>query len=182
MTVPSVSVLRRPIVTARMLCAVAAEMGVSISDVLADTSVTAPDLDDPEADVSSADEITMARNLLRHAPEPSGIGVAVGSRINLTNLGMFGFAAMASGTLRELISVGLRFFSLTTLHSSILLSERQADCEIAIDASHLPAAGAGSSWSVRLRRSWQQCRVLCIPCWPATPAGYVSSLPPTRSS
>ena len=112
-------------------------MGVSVSDVLADTSVTPPDLDDPEADVSSADEITMARNLLRHAPEPSGIGVAVGSRINLTNLGMFGFAAMASGTLRELISVGLRF--LTTLHSSILLSEQQADCEIAIDASHLPA-------------------------------------------
>ena len=51
---------------------------------------------------------------------------------------MFGFAAMASGTLRELISIGLRFFSLTTLHASILLSEGQADCEIAIDASHLP--------------------------------------------
>ena len=159
MTVPSATVLRRPIVTARMLCAVAVEMGVSVSDVLADTSVVAPDLDDPEADVSSADEITMARNLLRHAPEPSGIGVAVGSRINLTNLGMFGFAAMASGALRELISVGLRFFSLTTLHSSILLSERQADCEIAIDASHLPPPTcAGSSWSVTLRRSWQQCR------------------------
>ena len=85
--------------------------------------MTPDDLDDPEGDVSSADEITMARNLLRHAPDPAGIGVAVGSRINLTNLGMFGFAAMASGTLRELISVGLRFFSLTTLHSSILLSE-----------------------------------------------------------
>jgi AraC-like DNA-binding protein len=64
--------------------------------------------------------------------------VVVGSRINLTNLGMFGFAAMASGTLRELISIGLRFFSLTTLHASILLSEGPADCEIAIDASHLP--------------------------------------------
>ena len=51
---------------------------------------------------------------------------------------MFGFAAMASGTLRELISVGLRFFSLTTLHVSIQLSEGPADCEIAIDASHLP--------------------------------------------
>jgi hypothetical protein len=32
----------------------------------------------------------MARNLLRLAPEPAGVGVAVGSRINLTNLGMFG--------------------------------------------------------------------------------------------
>ena len=138
MTVPS-AVLRRPVVAARVLCAVAAEVGVSVSDVLAGTSVTTTDLEDPEGDVSSTDEITMARNLLRLAPEPAGIGVTVGSRINLTNLGMFGFAAMSSGTLRELISVGLRFFSLTTLHSSILLSEGQTDCEIAVDASHLPA-------------------------------------------
>ena len=138
MTIESADV-RRPVVAARQLCAVAADIGVPAAEVLAGTSVTPDVLDDPEGDVSSADEITMARNLLRHAPEPAGIGVAVGSRINLTNLGMLGFAAMSSGTLRELISVGLRFFSLTTLHSSILLSERQADCEIAIDASHLPA-------------------------------------------
>ena len=130
--------IRRPVVAARQLCAVAAEMDVSVADVLAGTSVTQADLDDPEGDLSSSDEITMARNLLRLAPEPAGVGVAVGSRINLTNLGMFGFAAMASGTLRELISVGLRFFSLTTLHVSIQLSEGPADCEIAIDASHLP--------------------------------------------
>jgi AraC-like DNA-binding protein len=137
MTVAS-AVLRRPVVAARVLCAVAVEVGVPVAEVLSGTSVRPADLDDPEGEVSSADEITMARNLLHHAPEPAGIGVAVGSRINLTNLGMLGFAAMSSGTLRELISVGLRFFSLTTLHSSILLSERQSDCEIAIDASHLP--------------------------------------------
>jgi AraC-like DNA-binding protein len=130
--------LRRPVVTARHLCAVAAEMDVAVVDVLAGTAVTPADLENPEGDVSSADEITMTRNLLRLAPDPAGIGVAVGSRINLTSLGMFGFAAMASGTLRELISVGLRFFSLTTLHASIVLSEGPADCEIAIDASHLP--------------------------------------------
>ncbi len=132
------AVLRRPVVTARQLCAVAAETGAAVTDVLAGTTLTPEDLEDPEGDVSSADEITMARNLLRLAPEPAGLGVAVGSRINLTNLGMFGFAAMASGTLRELISIGLRFFSLTTLHMSIQLTEGPADCEIAIDASHLP--------------------------------------------
>lgn len=113
-------------------------MDVVVTDVLAGTSVTSADLEDPEGDVSSDDEITMARNLLRLVPAPAGIGVAIGSRINLTSLGMFGFAAMASGTLRELISVGLRFFSLTTLHASILLSERAAESEIAIDAGHLP--------------------------------------------
>jgi AraC-like DNA-binding protein len=80
----------------------------------------------------------MVRNLLRLAPDPAGIGVAVGSRINLTNLGMFGFAAMACGTLRELISVGLRFFTLSTLHVSIQLSEGPAECEIILDAGDLP--------------------------------------------
>jgi AraC-like DNA-binding protein len=131
--------IRRPVVAARHLCAVAAEMGVPAADVLAGTSVTPADLQDPEGDLSTADEITMARNLLHRAQEPAGVGVAVGSRINLTNLGMFGFAAMACGTLRELISVGLRFFSLSTLHVSILLSEGPADCEIVLDAGHLPA-------------------------------------------
>lgn len=131
--------IRRPVVAARQLCAVAAEMGMAIADVLAGTSLTHADLDEPEGDVSTADEITMARNVLRLANDPAGIGVAVGTRINLTNLGMFGFAAMACGTLRELISVGLRFFSLSTLHVSIELSEGPADCEIVLDANHLPA-------------------------------------------
>lgn len=80
----------------------------------------------------------MAGNLLRLAPAPAGIGVMAGCRINLTNLGMFGFAAMASGTVRELISVGLRFFSLSTLHVSIELSEGPTDFEIVLDATHLP--------------------------------------------
>lgn len=130
--------VRRPVVAARQLCSVATDMGVPIADVLAETSVTHADLRDPEGDISTADEVTMARNVLRAVPDPASVGVAVGGRINLTNLGMFGFAAMASGTLRELISIGLRFFSLSTLHVSIQLSEGPADCEIVLDASHLP--------------------------------------------
>jgi AraC-like DNA-binding protein len=137
MTVASEQI-RRPVVAARQLCAVATEMGVPVADVLAGTSVTPTDLQDPEGDISTADEVTMARNLLRLTRDPAGIGVVVGSRINLTNLGMFGFAAMASGTLRELLSIGLRFFSLSTLHASILLSEGPTESEIVLDASHLP--------------------------------------------
>jgi hypothetical protein len=44
-------------------------MGFAAADVLAGTSVAPDDLDDPEGDISSADEITMARNLLRLAPD-----------------------------------------------------------------------------------------------------------------
>lgn len=132
-----------PVVTARHLCAVAADMQVDVADVLLGTSATVADLDDPDGDLAAHDEIVMARNLMRLAPDAAGLGVAVGSRINLTNLGMFGFAAMASGTLRELISVGLRFFSLTTLRVSLQLVEWAAAdgpavSEIVLGTSHLP--------------------------------------------
>ena len=129
---------RRPIVAVRHLCAVASERQISASDMLAGTSVSLADLADPDGEVSDGDEIAIARNLLRLVGDSDGIGVAVGSRVNLTNLGMFGFAAMASGTLRELMSIGLRFFSLSTLHVSILLYEGPSHCEITIDATHLP--------------------------------------------
>lgn len=130
--------VRRPAVAARHICAVAAEMGLDVDGVLVGTSVAPADLRDPEFEVCGEDEITMARNLIRIASDPPGLGVAVGTRINLTNLGMFGFAAMASGTLRELISVGLRFFSLTTLHVSMTLMEQPIRCDVALDADHLP--------------------------------------------
>jgi AraC-like DNA-binding protein len=130
--------IRRPIVAVRHLCAVAAEHRVADADLLAGTAVTPADLADPDGEVSDGDEITIARTLLQMVPDSDGIGVSVGSRVNLTNLGMFGFAAMASGTLRELLSIGLRFFSLSTLHVSIRLHEGPEGCEIAIDANHLP--------------------------------------------
>jgi len=129
---------RLPVVTARSLCAVATELRLDLDDVLADTSVTPADLEDADSDISADDEITMARNLIRLAPDPAGVGVAVGTRINLTNLGMLGFAAMASGTLRELLSIGLRFFSLTSLRVSLRLVEGPTHCDVILDAGHLP--------------------------------------------
>ncbi len=129
---------RRPVITVRHLCAVAAEMGLNTDDVLAGTSISVSDLEDADAEVCGEDECIMVRNLFRLAPDPSGLGVVVGSRINLTNLGMFGFAAMACGSLRELISIGLRFFSLTTLHTSITLVDNPVRCEIILGADHLP--------------------------------------------
>lgn len=129
---------RIPMVTARHLCAVAAERGLGITDVLAGTSVVAADLDQRDADLRADDEITMVRNVIRLLPDASGLGVAVGRRISVTSLGMFGLAAMSSATPRELIAVWLRYFALSALRVALQVEEGPTEAVVTLDSTALP--------------------------------------------
>ena len=77
--------------------------------------------------------------LLARLPGAAGIGVDVGSRFTLTHFGLFGFAVMSCGTLRELFSIAMRYFALTMMHIDLALFETAGDCVIELDAGHLPA-------------------------------------------
>lgn len=123
----------------RVLCEVANERGVPTADVLAGTAIEPADLDDPDAVVGALDEITAVRRLLARLPDDAGIGIDVGSRFALTHFGLFGFAVMSCGTLRELLTIAMRYFALTTMHVDITLFETADDCLVELDASHLPA-------------------------------------------
>jgi AraC-like DNA-binding protein len=133
------STLSHPVHATRVLCEVANERGVSTSEVLAGTAIDPADLNKPDAMVSALDEITAVRGLLTRLPDDAGIGVDVGSRSTLTHLGLFGFAVMSCGTLRELFSIAMRYFALTTMHIHLTLFETAEECVIELDASHLPA-------------------------------------------
>lgn len=123
----------------RVLCEVANERGVPTADVLAGTAIEPADLDDPDAVVGALDEITAVRRLLARLPDDADIGIDVGSRFALTHFGLFGFAVMSCGTLRELLTIAMRYFALTTMHVDITLFETADDCLVELDASHLPA-------------------------------------------
>jgi AraC-like DNA-binding protein len=69
----------------------------------------------------------------------AGIGVDVGSRFTLTHFGLFGFAVMSCGTLRQLFSIAMRYFALTMMHINLTLFETADACLIELDAAHLPA-------------------------------------------
>jgi AraC-like DNA-binding protein len=138
MTRPA-STLTHPVHATRVLCEVANERGVPTSEVLAGTAIDPADLDKPDTMVSALDEIMAVRRLLARLPGQSGIGVDVGSRSTLTHLGLFGFAVMSCGTLRELFSIAMRYFALTTMHIRLTLFETAEDCVIEVDADHLPA-------------------------------------------
>jgi AraC-like DNA-binding protein len=133
------STLSHPAHATRVLCEVANERGVPTSEVLAGTAIDPSDLDKPDTMVSADDEIMAVRQLLTRLPGHTGIGVDVGSRSTLTHLGLFGFAVMSCGTLRELFSIAMRYFALTTMHIRLTLFETAEDCVIELDADHLPA-------------------------------------------
>lgn len=133
---PAVS---HPVHATRVLCEVAGERGVPTSELLAGTAIRPGDLTDPDGMVSASDEIVMVRRLLARLPDAVGLGVDVGSRSTLTHLGLFGFAVMSCGTLRELFSIAMRYFALTTLHIRLTLFETAEDCVLELDAAHLPA-------------------------------------------
>lgn len=131
--------VRHPVHATRVLCEVANERGVATADVLAGTGITPTDLDDPEVVITAWDEIVAVRRLLARLPDDSGLGVDVGARSSLTHMGLFGFAVMSCATLRELFTISMRYFALTTLQIDVKLFEGADDCLLELNVDHLPA-------------------------------------------
>lgn len=130
--------LRRPVYAMRVLCEVATERGVATADLLAGTGIGPSDLNDPEAVVTASDDIVVVRRLLAALPDSTGLGIDVGSRFRLTHLGLFGFAAMSCATVRELLDMSKRYFSLTMLNIDVRLFEGADRCLLEFQVDHLP--------------------------------------------
>ena len=95
--------LRHPVYATRVLCEVANERGVATSDVLAGTGISRRTSTMPGRWSPHADEIVAVRRLLAALPNDAGLGIDVGSRFRLTQLGLFGFAAMSCAKFRETV-------------------------------------------------------------------------------
>lgn len=131
--------MRHRMFASRVLCDVAAERGVATADLLAGTGIAPADLTDPDAVVTAWDEVVLTRRLLERLPDDVGVGIDVGRRFTLTHLGLFGFAVMSCPSLRELFTIGMRYFALTMLHIDIALFEGAHECMLELNVDHLPA-------------------------------------------
>lgn len=132
---------RHPVVGARILCDVAAELEIPVEVVITGTGLVPADLKSADLEIPGQAEVRAVRNLLaalHGRPEVNGLGVAVGLRFSLANLGLFGFAVMVCPTLRDLMNVGLRFFSLSTLQTTVAFSESAGRMTMSMDGRHLP--------------------------------------------
>ena len=87
------------------------------------------DLDNPDTMVSAARRDHCGAPAAGPASGPTAASAsmwAAGPR--LPTSGLFGFAVMSCGTLRELFSIAMRYFALTTMHIRLTLFETADDC------------------------------------------------------
>ncbi|MGW6726134.1 AraC family transcriptional regulator [Nocardia sp. NPDC055029] len=102
----------RGIASIAVMTGFAADHGVAADRVLAGTGLTSATLTDPALQVSAATELVVVRNLVRELAGVPALGAEVGRRYRISTFGIFGFACVTSPTLREAISLALRYYQL----------------------------------------------------------------------
>ncbi|WP_433564927.1 AraC family transcriptional regulator [Nocardia sp. CA-151230] len=90
----------------------AGEHGVPAARMLADTGLTERQLTDAETQIPAETELAVVRTLVRELGDIPALGVEVGLRYRISTFGIFGYACVTSPTLREAISLALRYYRL----------------------------------------------------------------------
>ncbi len=90
---------------------IGAERGLDEDCLLAYSGLSRAQLTAPDARVTIVQYGQVLSNLLRRSQDPA-LGIELGMRSNLTKIGMIGFGLMSCNTLREAITLGLRFIPL----------------------------------------------------------------------
>lgn len=129
---------RQSVLGLRYLVEAAAIFGIEPEEVLAGLSIAQAALSDPDAEVTLAEHVRAVRNASNLGADLQLLGTTAGLSANLTQIGLFGFAAMASGSLRELLVLSLRYFSFTNLVLNVEVQEGPVTSEVVFSDSHLP--------------------------------------------
>ncbi len=93
----------------RLLVEVAAEQCADRSGLLDQTGITETMLESPDARISLRRYARLCRNALRLTANP-GLGIDLGRRVQLSNLGMLGLVAMSSPDIKTALELGLRYY------------------------------------------------------------------------
>lgn len=115
----------------RLLVATGEAHGLEPRECLHGSGLRAQDLVG-QGTVEAAQEIRVARNLLRSLGDRPGLGVEAGSGFTPTSLGIWGFALATSPTFGDALSVGLSYVQLTEafVRPQLLLTETVARVEL----------------------------------------------------
>lgn len=121
-----------------LMTALATERGVSTETCLRGTRLRPEYLDDPHAEISAKQELTVVANLLDALGNPPGLGLEVGIRYHLSTHGIWGFAMISSPTLRSALKVGLRFIDLSFSLGRVQPREQADEMQLVLDAPGVP--------------------------------------------
>jgi AraC-like DNA-binding protein len=112
---------RRSLTGCQLTVQLGLEHGLTLQQCLSGSGITAGMLEDPAAEISLAQEIDLTRNVvtpLRHLP---ALGVEAGLRYSLSSFGIWGFALLASSSIRAALDVATRYHALAMSFNPIAL-------------------------------------------------------------
>lgn len=128
----------RPPVSLLLMAQIAADHGGTTEQCLAGTGLSPEDLLDPTVEVTPRHDLAVARNLCRLIPDGQP-GLEMGSRFQLSEQGIYGFALLSSPTLRAAIDIGIRFldlaFAMGTVQARV---NSDGDLALVLDAADVP--------------------------------------------
>ncbi len=109
--------------SARLMLDFGASRGLSRDALLAGADLSAAQLDDPNVEVTAAQELCVAANLVRLLKRAPELGFEVGSRYHFSAYGVWGYGLIASATARDALALALRFLPLTYVFTTIAYHE-----------------------------------------------------------
>lgn len=128
----------RTAVASRQMLETGEAHGVDARALLAGTGLTPTQLADPTTEVQAVQELAIARNLLRLVDEPTSLGLEVGMRASLANTGLLGYAFLTSPTVRDAVTLGVRFAALSSTFLNVSMRETTDGLTLDVDTSQIP--------------------------------------------
>jgi len=98
------------------------DMGWSKCETLKDTGICLSSLGEPDYCVTIEGEFSLYRNILKLTEDPC-IGLTIGNRIPLETYGIYGYALLCSGTLRDYVKISAEYGVLSLTHFTFSTEE-----------------------------------------------------------
>ena len=122
-----------------MLVETGADRGVPPATSLAGTGLSVDDLRRADAVIPAQHELHVARNLVRTLGDPPGLGADAGARYRLIDLGMLGFAMLASPTVGDALIIAARNAGMTSAFVRPTVDVDRHRARLVMDATQIPA-------------------------------------------
>ncbi|MGQ0587636.1 MAG: AraC family transcriptional regulator [Gammaproteobacteria bacterium] len=112
---------RRSLAGCQLTVQLGLDHGLTLEQCLHGSGITADMLQDPAADISLDQEIVLTRNVVTPLRQVPALGVEAGLRYSLSTFGIWGFALLASSTIRAALDVATRYHALAMSFNPVTL-------------------------------------------------------------
>lgn len=128
-----------PVAICHVMINFGAAHGVDKATCLSGTGISEDKLAEEEAFIERAQELRLIENLILALPDEPALGFKLGLQYNIATFGVWGFALRTCRTLRDAISVALRYLPLSTAYCKIRKLEFAGHFGVEFEPEAIPA-------------------------------------------